>query len=288
MIVNFAKNKLVIVFLCVAGCVCLPAGANDTQATESLIPSATAKLTVKELEWIGDKVYQNECASKPENLIYWGSGEEFPSLGIGHFIWYPQDVEGRFQETFPELVAYLSDYEAPPAWLSDLKPFKAPWKSKQELERHRQSSDLTLLQDWLLHTRKQQTQFIVLQLEQRMSAYFTAHASKKERDLQPEILALYKRLLNFKEGRFALIDYVNFKGIGAKSEAYQGETWGLVSVLLEVIKNEAAIDSDTALLHAFVDAAKQRLALRVSLAPKERGEQRWLKGWFKRLDGYLE
>jgi len=64
--------------------------------------SVLGKLTDTERTWIGDKVYQNECASKPHNLTYWGKGEDFPSFGVGHFIWYPSGVEETFQETFPD------------------------------------------------------------------------------------------------------------------------------------------------------------------------------------------
>ena len=39
-------------------------------------------------------------------------------------------------------------------------------------------------------------------------------------------------------------------------------------------------------LTAFRDAAKQVLSQRVRLSPPERNEQRWLKGWLKRIDTY--
>ncbi|MGB2693511.1 MAG: hypothetical protein WBC96_13555, partial [Thermodesulfobacteriota bacterium] len=42
-----------------------------------------------ELEKIGQLIFINEGAGKVENLTTWNEGEEFASLGIGHFIWYP-------------------------------------------------------------------------------------------------------------------------------------------------------------------------------------------------------
>ena len=55
----------------------------------------------EELEKIGQLIFINEGAGKVENLTTWNEGEEFASLGIGHFIWYPKDEEYRFYEIFP-------------------------------------------------------------------------------------------------------------------------------------------------------------------------------------------
>jgi len=40
---------------------------------------------------IGRKIWQNECAGTVEGLTSWNKGEDFASLGIGHFIWYPAE-----------------------------------------------------------------------------------------------------------------------------------------------------------------------------------------------------
>ena len=37
----------------------------------------------------GMKIWQNESGATVSGLTHWNEGEEFPSLGIGHFIWYP-------------------------------------------------------------------------------------------------------------------------------------------------------------------------------------------------------
>ncbi len=42
---------------------------------------------------IGDWIYRNECNRNPRCLVDWNPGESFPSLGIGHFIWYPTGVQ---------------------------------------------------------------------------------------------------------------------------------------------------------------------------------------------------
>ena len=46
------------------------------------------QLTSHEIKWLGEQIYSNECNANFECLTSWNSGEDFPSLGIGHFIWF--------------------------------------------------------------------------------------------------------------------------------------------------------------------------------------------------------
>ncbi|MDX1475907.1 MAG: hypothetical protein R3309_17165, partial [Reinekea sp.] len=86
------------------------------------------KLSQEELQQIGNLIYLNECGGKTENLIVWNEGEEFPSLGIGHFIWYPAGKEGPFQETFPSLLEfYRLNGNDPPDWIGRLLNQDPPW-----------------------------------------------------------------------------------------------------------------------------------------------------------------
>ena len=247
------------------------------------ISSVNVRLSPSELRWIGSKIYANECAAKPENLIIWGEGEEFPSLGIGHFIWYPEDFKGPFVETFPDMVAYVSQFKAAPLWLKKREPFSAPWTSKKVFLKAIDSEDMSLLRQWLLETHAYQAQYISLEVIKRFNHYLrtSKDANKKA------VVRVFNQLMKTKEGRFALIDYVNFKGMGADHEEYQGEQWGLISVLKPITLTAFHTMDSPQLLKAFVESAKQRLQLRVQLSPRQRNEQRWLKGWFKRLDDYL-
>ena len=52
----------------------------------------------EEIQQIGGRVFENECASKDENLIAWNEGEDFLSLGIGHFIWHSRYSKEIFEE----------------------------------------------------------------------------------------------------------------------------------------------------------------------------------------------
>ena len=245
-------------------------------------------LPYAEMKWIGERIYQNECASNPEYLIHWGEGENFPSLGIGHFIWYPPGRNERFNETFPDMVGYVSKFVPAPAWLVDLSPMKAPWSSAEALLAARNSADYRALQQWLLETQAYQAEFIVQQFNRRLQNYWTESALTQLES--NEIKALIRQLLSFKEGRFALIDYVNFKGIGNANEQYQGEQWGVISVLQQIVRTQPDWQQlhQNRLLQRFIDSAKQRLALRVKLAPEHRQESRWLRGWFVRVDGYAK
>src|SRR3989338_6301929 len=67
----------------------------------------TLTLSPSEVQRIGEKIFENECAKKEECLLEWNEGEEFLSLGIGHFIWYPQGQTSPFEESFPKFLEYL-------------------------------------------------------------------------------------------------------------------------------------------------------------------------------------
>src|SRR5256885_1124476 len=66
------------------------------------------KLSHAEALRIGKKVWQNECKGTVAGLTSWNAGENFASLGIGHFIWYPKGMRGPFDESFPKFVDFAS------------------------------------------------------------------------------------------------------------------------------------------------------------------------------------
>lgn len=244
-------------------------------------------LTDADYDWIGARIYQNEAASKAKYLTHWGKGEDFPSFGIAHFIWFPKDVNPPFEETFPTMVQFVSQFKKPPIWLQQLQAnpnsFKAPWNNKTQFDQLSDSEALQQLRTWLLATQSQQARFIALSFEQRWLAAIAPLSVEKQVLLNQRL----KEMMAFKQGLFAVIDYFNFKGIGHNSkEQYQGQSWGLISVLesMPVLKEP----SEEQLLEAFIQASKDRLRLRTQLAPTERNEARWLKGWFKRLDAYAQ
>ena len=239
-------------------------------------------------DWIGSRIYQNEAMGKAEYLTHWNEGEDFPSLGIGHFIWFPKGVDAPFDEQFPAMVSFLReqspDILGEPTWLQNLDPLVAPWDSKAQFDEAWSSDEMAELRIWLEESRQYQARFIVSTFEKRW----------QNLDIPVEQKQAFSRLLQqlteTPEGLFAVIDYYNFKGLGNNPrERYQGEGWGLVQVLtaLNVLRADAERDVCADIVEQFRDAAASRLSLRVELSPPERNESRWLPAWLKRLHGYL-
>ena len=83
-----------------------------------------------ELNAIGEKIFKNEAGGIKKDLVYWNKGENFPSLGIGHFIWYKQGEPGIFEESFPQLVEFLKSKNVKlPKIMAENK--YSPWKSRE-------------------------------------------------------------------------------------------------------------------------------------------------------------
>jgi hypothetical protein len=219
----------------------------------------------EEAEAIGQKIYRNECSCQTEKLTWWNEGEEFASLGIGHFIWYPKDKKGPFEETFPALVVFLEEKKTElPSWIKE----ECPWNSKREFNEKMQERKKEL-QKLLSNTIPLQAAFIVQRFDMRI------------RKLFPDMSKI-ESVARTRQGRFALIDYLHFKGDGSsEQERYQGSGWGLKQVIDEM--PEDAADP----LMAFTQAAKAVLKRRVQNAPPQRREERWLPGWLGRVEGYL-
>jgi len=239
-----------------------------------------AELPQESLHQIGLKIWQNECRGTVEGLISWNENEEFPSLGLGHFIWYPQKAEKKFDETFPSLVNFLveklkdTDKEIP-SWIKSKKGF--PWKTREDFLKDKRSKKMQELRDVLSTTLDLQILFLLDRFK------------LKEAELLPHLTSSQKgfveKLKSTEKGAYALIDYTHFKGTGlSPSERYKGEGWGLLQVL-QAIPEETA---DENLITEFVNCGKKVLARRVKNAPINRKEDQWLKGWNQRLETYLK
>jgi hypothetical protein len=236
-----------------------------------------AELSGPDLDRIGKRIWQNECGGTVEGLTSWNAGENFASLGIGHFIWYPKGVDGPFEESFPKLVAWLkADGVAVPGWL--LATPDCPWPDKKSFERDHASERSNDLRRLLSGSLRAQVRFIIHRLEQALPKYREA-AGRDAGRVEQNIALLRKSAA----GNFAMIDYVNFKGEGLNpKERYRGEGWGLLQVLIEM---KAPKGADAAPME-FAEAAQRVLARRVKNSPPERGEKRWLEGWKNRCAAY--
>jgi len=230
---------------------------------------------------IGQLIFQNECASEITCLTSWNKGEDFASLGIGHFIWYPKGVkesEKRFDESFPKLLAWMQGNGVEiPLWL--LNNQGNPWRSRQQFEKNRNTQRMLLLRAFLIKTRTLQIEFITNRLNHALPLILS-YATPENRD---HIKQQFQYVAHSPMGFYALIDYVNFKGEGIKlSERYQGLGWGLLQVLKHMHSSQPGLQA----IQDFSASATFILTRRVHLSPPSRHENRWLPGWKKRVQTY--
>jgi len=240
---------------------------------------ALPSLADSDLAWLGDRIYANECNRVSACLTSWNDGEEFPSLGIGHFIWYQADQEGIYQETFPALLRFLEqEGHDLPGWVLQYG-YEQPWPDRASFLAARDGAELSALRTLLEGSLAEQTAFIVQRFNEAIPRLLEAAPAGERQSLEQKILAVASS--DLPRGLYALIDYIHFKGEGIRAEErYQGEGWGLLQVLQAMPENAPQP------LNAFIAAADATLTRRVANAPAERGEQRWLAGWRNRLETY--
>src|SRR5205807_2334888 len=180
----------------------LNAGASQTTAAINLSPAETRR--------IGNKIWQNECGGTVAGLTSWNAGENFASLGIGHFIWYPKGVRGPFDESFPKFLAFIRDKRADvPNWIQHL-PGSAesacPWNSRSEFLSEQNSPRMKDLRNFLVHTVDLQAQFLVTRLESSLPKMLDEAAPAERSNVEEQ----FARVASTPRGCYALVDYVNF------------------------------------------------------------------------------
>lgn len=253
--------------LCTA---CAPTRPAATQRPQTR--AAAASSSAAYLDTLGRRIWANECAGSVQGLVSWNAGEAFPSLGIGHFIWFPAGVREAFEESFPHFVAYARRRGVQvPAFFNG----PAPWPNKAAFLADR-SGRADAMRRWLAAHVSLQTEFIVARSRASLPAMM--QASRAPQAVQQR----YAALAATPQGMYCLVDYVNFKGEGTKpEERYDGYGWGLLQVLESMRPTSAE-----AAPAEFSRAASAVLTRRVQHAPAARGEQRWLQGWLNRCATY--
>lgn len=235
-------------------------------------------LTDPQLQWLGERVYANECSSQFACLTGWNEGETFPSLGIGHFIWYQQGQTEVFEETFPALLAWLEASGARlPEWLVRDSERDSPWRSREQFLAEFDSERSRQLREFLAQTQGLQAAFIAQRLQSQLPDILAAHEGKQLAVIKSHFYYIANYSPPF--GLYALIDYLHFKGSGANpAERYNNQGWGLLQVLENM---------DAPSMASYINAAEYVLERRVINAPAERNEQRWLAGWKNRVRAYM-
>lgn len=235
-----------------------------------------------ELNTIGEKIFKNEAGGIKEDLVYWNKGENFPSLGIGHFIWYKQGEPGIFEESFPQLVEFLKSKNVKlPKIMTENK--YSPWKSREELinlqTKKIPDSDIEELTNFLYDNKDLQVMFIFKRLEASLEKMMAVSSNKEN------VRKQFYRVASSPNGLYPLIDYVNFKGEGINpNERYNGQGWGL----LQVLENMKGTETGKATLTEFTNSAKFVLQRRVNNSDPSKNEKKWLQGWLNRCNTYLD
>ena len=255
-------------------------------ATLNVAYSQIFALSEADFIWLGERIFANECAAEFDCLTSWNKGEDFPSLGIGHFIWFPKGEDSPFEETFPSLLAsFQADNIKLPSWINsnletlEVSEIDAPWKSRDQFYSNFDSAETIELRNFLANTKPEQINFIVNRLSHSLDDIVATFPLNQQATIREKLSTLAQSHPPY--GSYALIDYVHFKGTGlTPSERYENQGWGLQQVIEEM-------ESKPTTLYSFVQTAKLMLSRRVANAPIERNEQRWHAGWHKRVESYL-
>jgi hypothetical protein len=230
------------------------------------------------MQKIGGQIWQNEASGREDLLVFWNEKESFPSLGIGHNIWFPEGHEIKYTQGFPLLCDYLkkSGIQWPP-WVEDALPKGAPWKNREEF--YQDQERITELRQLLVATIPLQTKFMYDHLIQKIpKLILEAPIAQREKITQHINLLLTSAL-----GTYILVDYLNFKGDGLnQKEESNGQRWGLLSVLIGMPENLTPDNVNKAFI---VSAAKKLLMLIEHSAPDYR-RVAFLPGWMNRLSTY--
>lgn len=271
------KSYLVLIaplVLLVTSCGSSPSVA---QPVGSLRANSSFLLTETQRTKIARKIWQNESSGTVKGLTAWNEGEDFPSLGIGHFIWYPKGANGPFTESFPQFISFARQRGLTPPAIA--LTADAPWPSRSAFHSQFNTPAMSGLRSWLANNLTVQADFIIAKSQASLGKILSSASSADRARVQ----ANYQKVSATPNGQYALIDYVNFKGEGINpKERYNGQGWGL----LQVLQNMNSVPSGQAAASEFAASAKRTLGNRIKNSPSSRGESRWKSGWFNRCDTY--
>jgi hypothetical protein len=252
--------------------------AKDLPVPQLVLPGDLAKK-------IGQKIWLNETGGKIDAITSWSANEEFASLGIGHFIWFPVGKWLPFEESFPALLEFMRRKNVHlPAWLDQTQIPANPWTSRAEFRKNSNSPQMKELRQFLLDTVAEQTQFMMARAQGAMEKILKTTPDGTERE---HIVIQFTRVIRASENFYPLIDYINFKGEGTNpneaainSETGRRQGWGLKQVLL---KMNGVTGDPKAVRAEFADAAQFVLQQRVRNLPSNRVFE---VGWLRRIATY--
>jgi len=235
---------------------------------------------ISELYGIGDKIFRNETGGRIDQLTHWNLREDFASMGIGHFTWYPANRKQRFGNTFPGLLDYLVKNGVQlPQWVQRARFEGAPWRTREQLMRAKNTPEVQQFSQLLYDTRHLQAKYIMDRAMRAMPKL----VKKTPPRLRQHVANNLNAVANSRGGRYVLVDYTNFKGEGLnRNGGYKGQNWGLLQVLEEMRPSQVGSQA----LNEFADASMRVLERRVRNSDPRRNERKWLPGWRNRTNTY--
>jgi len=260
---------------------CSPAGSTPSVSSHSTPLKTNSQLSASAKHKIGQKIWQNESGGKITGLTAWNVGEEFPSIGIGHFIWYPKGFNGRWTESFPLFIRYAQQHGSRdiPTWV--LQASDCPWPNRAAFLKDFNGPRLKELRSYLAKNVALQTDYIMATSRAALPKIMASAPASQRAKIQSN----YQKVATTTNGTYALIDYVNFKGDGTNpKERYNNQGWGLMWVLMEM----KPVPSGQPAAREFAEAAKRCLDRRIANSPPARGEARWKAGWHNRCNTYAQ
>lgn len=252
--------------------------ARDLPVPQLVLPGDLAKR-------IGQKIWLNETGGRIDAITSWSANEDFASLGIGHFIWFPVGKWLPFEESFPALLEFMRGKNVRlPGWLDQTQIPPNPWRSRAEFRRNANSPRMQELRQFMLDTVAEQTQFMMARAQGAMEKILKTTPDGAERE---HIVIQFTRVVRDPDNYYPLIDYINFKGEGTNPneaamnrETGRRQGWGLKQVLLRM--NGDASDPK-AVRAEFADAAQFVLQQRVRNIPSNGVFE---VGWLRRIATY--
>ena len=153
----------------------------------SLCWAQTVELSDAQALEIGRRIWKNESGATVNGLTAWNTGEEFASLGIAHFIWYPEGKQGPFEESFPKLATYLAKQGVRvPSMDARSMSLEDPGNIHGRFSKVRRMLELRGL---LKTTIARQARFAALRLEQALPKMLAAASSSERERIKAQLLS---------------------------------------------------------------------------------------------------
>jgi hypothetical protein len=237
-----------------------------------------------------EKIWFNEASGTVEGLTMWNRYEAFPSIGAGHYLWFPDhqvcgleepifsEVLPRFSEFFVQNLGY-SAQSLPRIFMANetgVMGQSAPWCTRSQFYAEFNGPLLQELRSFLSteYVLVAQADFQIDRLQENYLRIVNHDPVKSN-----EIRTRFQELVQSGRGTFELIDYINFKGEGTNPSEVTpaGNAWGLHQVLDHMDQFQGAPEEK------FIQSAEFVLRRRVNDRP---ADQRWLRGWLNRIYRY--